>query len=136
MKFTPKNNRLIVLGVDLLLIVCFIIMFFFAPTLMAILPDCIFATFNLPCLGCGGTRSLYAFVHFDFVNSFMFHPFAFVCIVLAIFTLIVAHLAWVFGIKKFQALFVYLKKPVFPYTFLGLFIVFAVLRLSGIFPAP
>ena len=136
MKFTPKHKRLIVLGVDLLLIICFIIMFFFAPELMAILPDCILSQFGLPCLGCGGTRCIYAFVHFDFINSFMLHPFAFVSILLAIFLLVVVHLAWVLGIKKVQVFYDKLMHPAVSFSYLGFFIVFCILRIVGVFPTP
>ncbi len=136
MKLTLKHKRLIVLGVDLLLIICFLVLFFLAPKLMAILPDCIMRELGYPCLGCGGTRCLYAFVHLDFINSFLFHPFAFICILLAIYLMIVTHLAWVFGIKKAQKFFDTLLHPAYPFSFLGLFIIFAVLRITRILPIP
>lgn len=136
MKLTLKQKRLIVLGVDLLLIICFLVLFFLAPKLMAILPDCIMRELGYPCLGCGGTRCLYAFVHLDFINSFLFHPFAFICILLAIYLMIVTHLAWVFGIKKAQKFFDTLLHPAYPFSFLGLFIIFAVLRITRILPIP
>lgn len=136
MKLTLKQKRLIVLGVDLLLIICFLVLFFLAPKLMAILPDCIMRELGYPCLGCGGTRCLYAFVHLDFINSFLFHPFAFICILLAIYLMIVTHLAWVFGIKKAQKFFDTLLHPAYPFSFLGLFIIFAVLRFTRILPTP
>ncbi len=136
MKLTLKHKRLIVLGVDLALILCFLILYFLAPTLMNILPDCILREFGLPCLGCGGTRCVSAFVHLDFVDSFMLHPFAFISIILAIIFLVICHLAWVFGIKKMQKVYDTLMHPAFSFSYLGLFIVFAILRIIGILPTP
>lgn len=136
MKLTLKHKRLIVLGVDLGLIICFLILYFLTPTIMDFLPDCILRTLGLPCLGCGGTRCLNAFVHLEFLDSFMFHPFAFISIILAIAFLILCHLAWVFGIKKFQKIYDILMHPAFSFSYLGIFIVFCILRIIGVFPSP
>ena len=136
MKLKLKHKRLIVLGVDLLLILCCAVMFFAAPKLMEILPDCAMRAMGLPCLGCGGTRCVYAFVHFDFLDSFLLHPFAFVSLVLAIYLMIVSHLAWVFNVKKAQRIFDNLTHPAYPFSYLGFFIVFAILRFTRILPTP
>ncbi len=136
MKLTLKHKRLIVLGVDLALILCFLILYFLAPTLMDILPDCILRKLGFPCLGCGGTRCITAFVHLDFVDSFMLHPFAFISIVLAIAFLIICHLAWVFDIKKCQKLYNTLMHPAFSFSYLGIFIVFSILRILCVLPTP
>lgn len=136
MKLTFKHKRLIVLGVDLGLIICFLILYFLTPALMDFLPDCILRTLGLPCLGCGGTRCLNAFVHLEFFDSFMLHPFAFISILLAIYLMVVTHLAWVFGIKKVQKYFDTLMHPAYSFSYLGLFIVFAILRVTRILPTP
>ncbi len=136
MKLTLKHKRLIVLGVDLLLIICCVAMYFALPFLMDILPECTLREVGLPCLGCGGTRSIKAFLHFDFINSFLFNPFAFICIVLAIYLMVVTHLAWVFNVKKAQKIFDNLLHPAYPFTFLGIFVVFAILRITRILPTP
>lgn len=136
MKLKLKHTRLIVLGVDLALILCFLILYFWAPTLMDILPDCVLREMGLPCLGCGGTRCVTSFIHFDFVDSFLLHPFVFLSIVLAIAFLVICHLAWVFGIKKFQKIYSVLMNPAFSFTYLGLFILFSVFRITGILPTP
>lgn len=136
MKLTLKQKRLIVLGVDLLLILFFIALILVTPHLMGVLPECFLRYVGLPCLGCGGTRCVNAFVHFNFVESFWLHPFAFISILLAIYLMIVTHLAWVFGIKKVQKYFDTLMHPAYSFSYLGLFIVFAILRITRILPTP
>ena len=136
MKLTLKHKRLIVLGVDLLLILFFVALIFVTPHLMGVLPECLLRQFGLPCLGCGGTRCVNAFVHFDFIDSFMFHPFAFISILLAIYLMVVTHLAWVFGIKRVQKYFETLIHPAYAFSYLGLFVLFAILRLTRILPTP
>ena len=136
MKLQLKHKRLIVLGVDLLLMLCFLLLFFFLPTMMDFLPDCILRELGFPCLGCGGTRCVKAFIHFDFIESFWLHPFVFLSIILAIFFMVLCHLAWVFGIKKMQKLYDTLMNPVFSFSYLGIFIIFAILRITTILPTP
>lgn len=136
MKLTAKQKRLIVLGVDLLLIMAFVALFFITPHLIGAFPECFLRQIGFPCLGCGGTRCINAFVHFRFIESFMLHPFAFISILLAIYLMIVTHLAWVFGIKKAQKFFDTLMHPAYSFSYLGLFITFAVLRFTGILPTP
>ena len=136
MKLSLKHKRLIVLGVDLLLILFFVALLLITPHLMGVLPDCLLRQIGLPCLGCGGTRCVNAFLHFNFVESFMLHPFAFISILLAIYLMVVTHLAWVVGIKKVQKYFETLIHPAYPFTYLGLFIIFALLRFTRILPTP
>ena len=136
MKLQLKHKRLIVLGVDLLLVLSFIILYFFLSDMMDVLPDCTLRALGFPCLGCGGTRCVKEFIHFNFIESFMLHPFIFISIILAIFFLVLCHLAWVFGVKKMQKLYYVLTNPAFSFTYLGVFIVFAILRITGILPSP
>ena len=136
MKLQLKHKRLIVLGVDLLLIIAVLFLIFFLPDVMELLPECILRQLGLPCLGCGGTRCIKAFIHFNFIESFMLHPFAFICILLLIYLLVLTHLAWVLGIKKAQRWFENLLHPAYSFSFLGLFVVFAILRITGLLPTP
>ena len=136
MKYTSQKKRNIVLIIDILFILTFVILYFFLPTIMDFAPKCLFAKYNLPCLGCGGTRCVKAFIHLDFIDALNFHPFVFLCIVLAALLLIVINLAWVFKIKKAQKIFEELSNPRYVFIFFGLFIIFAILRFTGILPAP
>ncbi len=136
MKLQLKHKRLIVLGVDLLLVLGFTVLYFFLPDMMDLLPDCTLRALGFPCLGCGGTRCIKEFIHFNFIESFWLHPFAFISILLAIYLMIVTHLAWVFGIKRVQKYFDTLIHPAYPFSYLGLFIVFAILRITRLLPTP
>ena len=136
MKLTLNQKRLIVLGVYLLITIFLFILILFTPRLMDLLPECLLRQLGLPCLGCGGTRCINAFIHLNFIESFLLHPFAFISIILAIYLMIVTHLAWVFGVKKAQKYFDTLIHPAYPFTYLGLFILFAILRITRILPTP
>ncbi len=136
MKYTPQKKRNIVLIIDLLFILTFIVLFFFLPSIMDFAPECLFAKYNLPCLGCGGTRCVKAFIHLDFINAFTYHPFIFLCLILASLLMVTINLAWVFKIKKAQKIYEELSNPRYVFIFFGFFLVFAVLRISGVFPAP
>jgi hypothetical protein len=49
------------------------------------LPECVFKDITgIPCLTCGGTRSIAALSRFDFVGSFVFNPLAMVSALTAI----------------------------------------------------
>ncbi len=136
MKLQLKHKRLIVLGVDLLLIIAILFLLFFLQDIIDFFPECMLREMGFPCLGCGGTRCIKAFIHFDFIESFMLHPFAFICIILAIYIMVLSHLAWVFGIKKAQKFFDTLIHPAYSFSFLGLFILFAILRVTRLLPTP
>ncbi len=136
MKYTPQKKRNIVLIIDLLFILTFIVLFFFLPSIMDFAPECLFAKYNLPCLGCGGTRCVKAFIHLDFINAFTYHPFVFICLVLAALLMVIINLAWVFKVKKAQKIYEELSNPRYVFIFFGFFLVFAVLRITGVFPAP
>lgn len=136
MKYTPQKKRFIVLIIDLLFILAFIGLYIFLPTMMSSFPGCLLAKLNLPCLGCGGTRCIKALLHLEFADAFLFNPFVFICAVLAVFLLITINLAWVFKIKKAQQIFEDLSNPRYVIIFFVLFVIFAVLRITGICPVP
>lgn len=136
MKYTPQKKRNIVIIIDALFITIFIILFFFLPQIMDSSPDCLFARYNLPCLGCGGTRCVKAFIHFDFINAFMLHPFIFLCLTLSSALMVDINLAWVFKSKKAQKIFKELSNPRYVFIFFALFIIFAILRFTRIIPTP
>lgn len=136
MKYTPQKKKIIVLTIDFLFILAFIGLYIFLPTMMSSFPGCLFAMLNLPCLGCGGTRCINALLHLEFADAFLFNPFVFICAVLAVFLLITINLAWVFKIKKAQQIFKELGNPRYVIIFFCLFIIFAVLRITGVCPAP
>jgi hypothetical protein len=48
---------------------------------LSLLPPCIFHKLTgIPCLTCGGTRSLAALSQFDIASSFMLNPVLFLCV--------------------------------------------------------
>ena len=136
MKYSPRKKRNIVILIDVLFILAFIVLFFFLAQMMEASPGCLFAKYNLPCLGCGGTRCVKAFIHLDFLNAFTYHPFIFICLILASALMIDINLAWVLKLKKAQRVFEELSNPRYVFIFFGLFIVFAVLRFTRVPPTP
>lgn len=136
MKYTPQKKKFIVLIIDIIFVLTFIALYNFLPTMMESFPGCILAKLNLPCLGCGGTRCIKAVLHLEFLDAFLYNPFIFICVVLAVFLLIIINLAWVFKIKKAQRIFEDLSNPRYVIIFLILFIIFAILRITGICPVP
>lgn len=136
MKYTPEKKKNIVLIIDFLFILSFVGLYFFLPALMTNSPGCILAKFNLPCLGCGGTRCINAVLHFEFIDAFFYNPFVFLCVALAIFLIVIINLAWVFKVKRAQKIFEELSNPRYVIIFLFVFIIFSVLRITGICPTP
>ena len=136
MKYSPSKKKTIVLITDFLFLLTFVVLYSFLPQIMETSSGCLLKKLNLPCLGCGGTRCIEAVLHFKFADAFFYNPFVFICVVLAVFLLIIINLAWVFKIKKAQQVFDNLSNPRYVIIFFIIFIIFAILRIIGICPTP
>lgn len=136
MKLTKKNKRIIILFTDLILLVGTVVAIQIIPKLVGGPLTCISAKLNLPCPGCGGTRCLYNFFTGNFIESFNFNPFIFLCIVAAIVTLALFNFSWLFNLKFADKALQNASNPVFAYGFLIVFILFVALRAFHILPMP
>ena len=94
-----KKKSLYVICLDAFLIIGAIIFKIFYSDIMRFLPECFYASRGLPCGSCGGTRCIYNLLTGNIVEAFRLNQFFFIAFCYLGIIFILAHLAWVFGIK-------------------------------------
>ncbi len=89
---------------------------------------CSWADFGAKCATCGGTRCVNSFLEGRFVDSFTYNPAVFICILYAVFTVILLNLLFVFKISFAKPILVKMYSLSAFFAVMGMLFLFTVVR--------
>lgn len=105
--------------------------YIFTMSAMSLFECKFYSLFGFYCMGCGGSRAVFALLDFKFVRSFLYHPSVLITSILILYTDIILFLYLTRGEKKYLGLVNYKIYLIIPTSIILQFIIKYIMLVFG-----
>ena len=123
-----KNKKILVLGVDSLIVAIALLVPVLANLMMSYIPTCVFYQQGVLCPTCGATRCVYNFFTGNFAAAFGYNEFIFILIFYLVFVLLVWNLSAFWDNAKIKSICKAVTHPIAICSLAVIFAVFGIFR--------